>query len=75
MGQQEIIEFLEANPDGWFTAVELSEALSGNIQGIYSSLRKLRRSGCVQFRDRRPSGGRWQSYQYRHKPEGGMTNE
>lgn len=50
MGQQDIYDFLKKNQAKWFTSKELSERLKISIGSVTMSLKKLRESRSVKFK-------------------------
>lgn len=50
MGQQDIYDFLKKNQTKWFTSKELSERLKISIGSVTMSLKKLRESKSVKFK-------------------------
>ena len=50
MGQQDIYDFLKKNQTKWFTSKELSERLKISIGSVTMSLKKLRESKRVKFK-------------------------
>jgi len=72
MGQAEVADFLEGefktNPDKYFTASEMAEALGTTSKNVRVSLRCLRRYGEVEFRNHGPpSNGGPDTLEYRYK--------
>lgn len=59
MSQREVYEFLKKNKDNWFTLKEIAEGLGINSKTtpINVSLRKLRYSGLIQFKNRESRQG------------------
>ena len=49
LGQETIYNFLEANPDRWYTAAEIMETLDKSPASVFSVLASLRKSGHIQF--------------------------
>lgn len=62
MGQQDIYDFLKRNPARWFTSKELSEKLKISIGSVTMSLKKLRESRSVKFKQTKRN-----TYQYMFK--------
>ena len=50
MGQYEILEFLDENAEGWFTARQIAEQTDQSFGSVLKSVKKLRKSGIVEFR-------------------------
>ena len=73
MAQKEVLQFLKNNPEGWFTTKELSKLLGPNKTSINVNVNKLRRTGEVRYKFRRPQHGGY-LYQYKHS-EGKLKNE
>ena len=63
MGQQEVYDFLKNHPDRWFTSREISEALGISIGSVTMSLKKLRKSGIIDWE----STGKKNTFRYRYK--------
>lgn len=51
MGQQEVYDFLRRNSGRWFTSRQISEQLDISIGSVTMSLKKLRKSKIVKFRN------------------------
>lgn len=51
MGQQEVYEFLSANPAKWFTSKQIAHALGISIGSVTMNLRKLRKSNAIAVRE------------------------
>lgn len=54
MGQQEVYEFLLANLGSWFTSREIAEALGISIGSVTMSLKKLRKTSIIDFKNSGP---------------------
>jgi len=52
MGQAEVIEILKKRPNKWFTAEEISEFTEEQVNSVRRSVRKLRRTGWVELKER-----------------------
>ncbi len=63
MGQQEVYDFLKNNKGKWFTSRQISEALGISIGSVTMSLKKLRKSGIIDFK----STGKKNTFIYRFK--------
>ena len=64
MGQLDVYEFLEDNPDLWFTSSEISREIDVSIPSTTISLKRLRETSEVIFRG---SGRRGDEYRYKFK--------
>lgn len=51
MGQQEVYDFLKKNSGKWYTSREISEKLGISIGSVTMSLKKLRKSKIVKFKN------------------------
>lgn len=61
MGQQEVYDFLCKNKDKWFTSRDISEALSVSIGSVTMSLKKLRKTNLIKYKNT----GKRNTYWYR----------
>lgn len=61
MGQQEVYDFLLKNKDEWFTSKDISEALGVSIGSVTMSLKKLRKTNLVNYKN----SGKRNTYWYR----------
>lgn len=66
MGQQDVMEFLEAHPDSWFTSREISGGTGMGITPAIQALKKLRDYDEILFRKRKLKN-RMGEYEYRYK--------
>lgn len=57
MGQQDIISFLKKNASKWFNASEIAEKLNVSVGSVLASLRRLRKSGLVEFESQKAKAG------------------
>jgi hypothetical protein len=60
MGQQEVYDFLMKNPDMWYTSKQISEQLIVSIGSVTMSLKKLRKTNIIKFRNT----GKRNTFQY-----------
>jgi hypothetical protein len=60
MGQQEVYDFLMKNPDQWYTSKQISEQLIVSIGSVTMSLKKLRKTNIIKFRNT----GKRNTFQY-----------
>ena len=51
MGQQEVYDFLLKHKGKWFTSREISEKLKVSIGSVTMSLKKLRKTNIVQYKN------------------------
>jgi Mn-dependent DtxR family transcriptional regulator len=51
MGQQEVYNFLKDNKGRWFTSKEISGSISVSIGSVTMSLKKLRKSQMVKYKN------------------------
>ena len=51
MGQQEVYDFLTDRPSKWFTSREIAQELSISIGSVTMSLKKLRKTNTIQFKN------------------------
>ncbi|MFP4403355.1 MAG: replication/maintenance protein RepL [Candidatus Woesearchaeota archaeon] len=51
MGQQEVYNFLKDNKNKWFTSKEISEATNVSIGSVTMSLKKLRKSQMIKYKN------------------------
>lgn len=51
MGQQEVYDFLRKNKNKWFTSRDISEALGVSIGSVTMSLKKLRKTNIIKFKN------------------------
>jgi len=61
MGQQEVYDFLGRNKGQWFTSREISEKLLVSIGSVTMSLKKLRKTNIIKYRNT----GKRNTYQYK----------
>ena len=64
MGQQEIYDFLKANPIDWFTSKEISKKISISIGSVTVCLKKLRDNNEVQYKAVGKKTGKRTQYSY-----------
>lgn len=60
MGQQEVYDFLTKHPDSWFTSKQISEELAVSIGSVTMSLKKLRKTNIIKYRNT----GKRNTFQY-----------
>ncbi len=60
MGQQEVYDFLMKNPDHWYTSKQISEQLIVSIGSVTMSLKKLRKTNIIKYRNT----GKRNTFQY-----------
>ncbi|MBI4453685.1 hypothetical protein HY636_03500 [Candidatus Woesearchaeota archaeon] len=63
MGQQEVYNFLKANKGKWFTSKQISINIKVSIGSVTMSLKKLRKSQLVKYRNT----GKRNEFQYMYK--------
>ncbi len=63
MGQQEVYNFLKDNNGKWFTSKQISEKTNVSIGSVTMSLKKLRKSQFIKYRN----SGKRNEYQYMYK--------
>ncbi|MBS3121259.1 hypothetical protein J4434_00050 [Candidatus Woesearchaeota archaeon] len=63
MGQQEVYNFLKANKGKWFTSKQISLNIKVSIGSVTMSLKKLRKSQLVKYRNT----GKRNEFQYMYK--------
>jgi len=63
VGQQEVYDFLKRHKGKWFTSREISKELGISIGSVTMSLKKLRKSGIIDFE----STGKKNTFRYRFK--------
>ena len=51
MGQQEVYDFLCKNKGKWFTSREISEKLGVSIGSVTMSLKKLRKTNIIKYKN------------------------
>jgi len=51
MGQQEVYDFLKKNKNTWYTSREISEALGVSIGSVTMSLKKLRKTNIIKYKN------------------------
>jgi len=51
MGQQEVYDFLRKNKNRWFTSRDISEALDVSIGSVTMSLKKLRKTNIIKYKN------------------------
>ncbi|PIN81407.1 hypothetical protein COV13_01145 [Candidatus Woesearchaeota archaeon CG10_big_fil_rev_8_21_14_0_10_32_9] len=61
MGQQEVYDFLCKNKNKWFTSKEISEALGVSIGSVTMSLKKLRKTNIIKYKNT----GKRNTYSYK----------
>ncbi len=61
MGQQEVYDFLCKNTDKWFTSRDISEELGVSIGSVTMSLKKLRKTNMIQYKN----SGKRNTYWYK----------
>lgn len=67
MGQQDICDFLEQNPDVWYSTKELSQAMNRSIGSVTVCMRKLRKNHDVDYKPNGKKRGARPSYLYKNK--------
>ncbi len=65
MGQQDVYAFLQAKPNRWFTAREISDMLDVTCESVTMSLKRLREADEVEYRRLYKQGKT--PYEYRFK--------
>ena len=65
MGQGDVIEFLKANPNDWFTCREISTEINVSYGSVTVSLMRLRGKDEVNYKI--PSGEERNQYYYKFK--------
>ncbi len=63
MGQQEVYDYLKKNKGKWFITKEIAKEVKVSIGSVTNCLKKLRRSGSVNFRET----GRRNQFEYAFK--------
>ena len=63
MGQQEVYNFLKASKGKWFTSKQISQNINVSIGSVTMSLKKLRKSQLVKYRNT----GKRNEFQYMYK--------
>jgi len=63
MGQQEVYNFLKAHKGKWFTSKQISQNIKVSIGSVTMSLKKLRKSQLVKYRNT----GKRNEFQYMYK--------
>jgi len=65
MGQQEVLDFLKKKQKNkkWYTSREISKAIGISIGSVTASLKKLRKSNWVRFRQT----GHRKEFEYRYR--------
>jgi hypothetical protein len=71
MGQQEVYDFLMKNPDSWYTSKEISEQLVVSIGSVTMSLKKLRKTNIIKYRNT----GKRNTFQYMVQSEPAKLQE
>jgi DNA-binding transcriptional regulator GbsR (MarR family) len=61
MGQQEVYDFLRKNKNKWFTSRDISEALGVSIGSVTMSLKKLRKTNIIKYKNT----GKRNTFRYR----------
>jgi DNA-binding transcriptional regulator GbsR (MarR family) len=61
VGQQEVYDFLMKNKGSWFTSREISEKLGVSIGSVTMSLKKLRKTNIIKYRNT----GKRNTFQYK----------
>jgi len=51
MGQQEVYDFLKKNKNKWYTSRDISEALGVSIGSVTMSLKKLRKTNIIKYKN------------------------
>ena len=51
MGQQEVYDFLCKNKEKWFSSRDISEALGVSIGSVTMSLKKLRKTNLIKYKN------------------------
>ena len=64
MSQEQIVKFLEQNPDNWFTYRDIANKADVSLNSINVSLRKLRSWGLINYKEIK---GRYRRYEYQAK--------
>lgn len=64
MGQQEVYNFLKDNKNKWFTSKQISESIDVSIGSVTMSLKKLRKSQLVKYKNT----GKRNEFKYMFKP-------
>ena len=63
MGQQEVYNFLKDNKGKWYTSKQISENINVSIGSVTMSVKKLRKSQLVKYRNT----GKRNEFQYMYK--------
>jgi len=63
MGQQEVYNFLKENKGKWFTSKQISENINVSIGSVTMSLKKLRKSQLVKYKNT----GKRNEFKYMYK--------
>lgn len=71
MGQQEVYDFLIKNTDSWYTSKEISEKLNVSIGSVTMSLKKLRKTNIIKYRNT----GKRNTFQYMVQSEPAKLTE
>ena len=71
MGQQEVYDFLIKNTDSWYTSKEISEQLAVSIGSVTMSLKKLRKTNIIKYRNT----GKRNTFQYMVQSEPAKLTE
>jgi len=71
MGQQEVYDFLIKNTDSWYTSKEISEQLNVSIGSVTMSLKKLRKTNIIKYRNT----GKRNTFQYMVQSEPAKLTE
>ena len=66
MGQGDILAFLEAHPDKWFTGAEIAQSVGVAVGSVTIPLRQLRRTPYVHARMQPLGPGHNMTYIYRY---------
>ena len=71
MGQYDILQFLKAQQDRWFTSKDIRlESGLGNQSSVTMNLKKLRKQQLVEFKQEQIGRAGLKSYLYKYKEEG-----
>ena len=53
MGQAEVLEFFEQNPDKWHTSQDIRQHIGGTLSAVTGALKKLRSLDLVEYQETR----------------------
>ena len=67
MGQQDVYNYLKANPDDWFSSKEISKGMNQSLGSVTVCLKKLRNKNEINYKPTGLRKGKRVQYLYKFK--------